>query len=105
MAAAIAMHNVPEGVAVASAVYLALRDKRAAFLTAALTGLVEPIAAVLSAALLAPIITEAFVEVALLFVAGIMLAVSLQELVPPAFKAHRVGCVCGAAAGWAVMHR
>ena len=103
MAVAIGLHNVPEGVAVATAVFLATRSRERAFVVASATGLVEPLAAVLSAAILAPVLSPELLEAALLLVAGVMVTVSAVELAPAAFRAHRRNAAVGAIAGWAVM--
>jgi ZIP family zinc transporter len=61
MAGAICLHNVPEGMAVAAAVYGATGNKVRAVLISAATGLVEPLSALLSVLLLAPVLTQTLV--------------------------------------------
>jgi len=103
MAFAIGMHNVPEGVAVASSVYAATRSRERAFVVAAATGLVEPLAAGLSAAVLSPFLSPEVLELALLGVAGAMIAVSLLELVPSAWRAAPRPAIIGGLGGWWVL--
>ena len=55
-----------QGVAVASSVYAATRSRERAFVVAAVTGLVEPLAAGLSAAVLSPFLSPSVLELALL---------------------------------------
>ena len=57
-----------------------------------LTGLVEPVSAVLSVALLAPFLSESILQSAPVFVAGVMITVSVQELV----RARACFCYCKA---------
>ena len=114
MAFAIGMHNVPEGVAVASSVYAATRSRERAFVVAAATGLVEPVAAGLSAAVLAPVLSPEVLELALLSVAGAVVGVSLLELVPTARRrgaaarargASAAGGCCGSGSTWSRRRR
>ena len=54
IAVAIAIHNIPEGIAVSIPIYYATGNRRKAFLLSLLSGLAEPVGAVLAWALLAP---------------------------------------------------
>ncbi|KAH8066096.1 zinc ion transmembrane transporter [Aureococcus anophagefferens] len=103
MALAIGMHNVPEGVAVATSVLLATRSRPRAFAVATATGLVEPVSAVLSAAVLNPFLSPELLEASLLLVAGVMLTVSLGELLPGAARKHARSAAAGALFGWLTM--
>ena len=103
MALAIGMHNVPEGVAVATSVLLATRSRSRAFVVATATGLVEPVSAVLSAAVLNPFLSPELLEASLLLVAGVMLTVSLGELLPGAARKHARSAAAGALLGWLTM--
>ena len=103
MALAIGMHNVPEGVAVATSVLLATRSRPRAFVVATATGLVEPVSAVLSAAVLNPFLSPELLEASLLLVAGVMLTVSLGELLPGAARKHARSAAAGALLGWLTM--
>ena len=92
-----------QGVAVASSVYAATRSRERAFVVAAATGLVEPLAAGLSAAVLSPFLSPEVLELALLGVAGAMIAVSLLELVPSALRAAPRPAIIGGLCGWWVL--
>ena len=92
-----------QGVAVASSVYAATRSRERAFVVAAVTGLVEPLAAGLSAAVLSPFLSPEVLELALLGVAGAMIAVSLLELVPSALRAAPRPAIIGGLCGWWVL--
>jgi len=82
IASAIAIHNIPEGLAVAAPIYAATGSRRKAFLWSFLSGVVEPIGAGLAAAVLLPFLNDAILGYVLAAVAGIMVFISLDELVP-----------------------
>lgn len=84
VAGAIAIHNIPEGIAVAMPVYFATGNKGKAMGLAVLSGLAEPLGAVLAYLILYPILTPAFLGVMLAFVAGVMVFISFDELLPAA---------------------
>jgi len=84
IAIAIAIHNIPEGLAVSAPIYAATGSRRKAFLWSFLSGLSEPVGAALAALVLLPFLSPAFFGFVLAAVAGIMTAVSLDELVPAA---------------------
>lgn len=82
--AAIALHNIPEGLAVAVPVRRATGSRKTAFWLATMTGLAEPVGAVVGFALLAPLLSGAAMGGVLAAVAGVMVFVSLDELLPAA---------------------
>ncbi len=82
IAVAIAIHNIPEGLAVAAPVYAATGSRRKAFLWSLLAGLAEPAGAALAATVLLPFMSGALLGWILSGVAGIMVFISLDELVP-----------------------
>jgi len=86
LAFAIAIHNIPEGVAIAAPVYCASKSKRKAFLYSLYAGLVEPLGALLGFLFLMPFLTPSFLSLALAFVAGIMVFISFDELLPLCFE-------------------
>ncbi len=79
---AIAIHNIPEGIAVALPVYHATGKKRYATLYAALSGISEPIGAVIGMFLLHFFMPQLMVGVAMAAVAGIMIYISFDTLLP-----------------------
>jgi ZIP family zinc transporter len=102
--AAIALHNIPEGLAIASPVYAATGSRLKAFSWAFLSGVAEPIGALLAALALAPFLSEVVLGYVLSAVAGIMVFVALDELLPVAQSyegEHR--SIVGVMAGMAVM--
>ncbi len=84
IAIAIAIHNIPEGTAVAIPVYQATGNKLKAFLYSLLSGIAEPIGALLAYFILSPFMSQTLLGGILAFVAGIMIFISLDELLPAA---------------------
>jgi len=86
IAFAIAIHNVPEGVAVAVPVYYATGNRGRALLYSFLSGCAEPAGALVGYFLLLRFMNEATFGVVFAMVAGIMVFISLDELLPTAHK-------------------
>ncbi|MGE4509982.1 MAG: zinc transporter ZupT [Sulfurimonadaceae bacterium] len=84
IAIAIALHNIPEGMAVSLPIYHATGDKKSAFWYATLSGFAEPIGALLGFFLLFPFMGEATLGITFGMVAGIMIYISFDELLPAA---------------------
>jgi ZIP family zinc transporter len=84
IAFAIAIHNVPEGLAVALPIYYATKNRKKAFLFAAGSGLTEPVGAILGYLLLAPLMGNLTLGITFGIVAGIMVYISFDELLPAA---------------------
>lgn len=101
---AIALHNIPEGIAVAVPVFQATGSRARAIGLSFLSGLSEPLGAVIGFVLLRPFLTDALFGASLAAVAGIMVFISLDKLLPTAEKygGHHL-CVYGIVAGMAVM--
>lgn len=79
---AIAIHNIPEGIAVALPIYHATGKKRYATLYAALSGISEPIGAVIGMFLLNFFMPQIMIGIAMAAVAGIMIYISFDTLLP-----------------------
>ncbi|MFW6369740.1 MAG: zinc transporter ZupT [Bacteroidota bacterium] len=84
IAIAIAIHNIPEGIAVSVPIYYATRNKRKAFMYSFLSGLAEPVGALIGFAILMPFFSDTVFGVLFASVAGIMVFISLDELLPAA---------------------
>ena len=82
VAAAVALHNIPEGVIVFIPINEATGNSKRAFLTSLFSGLAEPVGALLGYAILAPFISPKLLASLLAFAAGIMIYISLDELLP-----------------------
>lgn len=81
---AIAIHNIPEGMAVSLPIYHATGDKKNAFLYATLSGFAEPVGALVGFFLLLPFMGDATLGITFGLVAGIMVYISFDELLPAA---------------------
>jgi ZIP family zinc transporter len=86
IAGAIALHNIPEGLAVALPVLCATGSRRRAFTWAFLSGAAEFAGALIAAAVLMPLLTPAFLAYTLAAVAGLMVFISLDELIPGSYR-------------------
>ncbi len=84
IALAIAIHNIPEGMAVSLPIYHATGERKKAFWYATLSGLAEPVGAVLGYFLLLPLMGDATLGITFAVVAGIMIYISFDELLPAA---------------------
>jgi len=84
IAMAIAIHNIPEGLAVALPVYHATGSRKKAFLYALYSGLAEPVGAVIGFLILAPMMGDLTLGITFGVVAGIMVYISFDELLPAA---------------------
>jgi ZIP family zinc transporter len=84
IAIAIMLHNIPEGIAVSTPVYAATGSRGKALLWSALSGIAEPVGAVLAAVALLPFLNTTVLGFVLAAVAGIMVFISLDELIPVA---------------------
>ncbi len=104
IAVAIAIHNIPEGIAVSVPVYYATGDKKKAFIYSFASGLAEPIGALLGYFIFMRWFSPAMFGMIFAGVAGIMVFISLDELLPTAEKyAEHHLCIYGLVAGMAVM--
>lgn len=108
IAIAIAIHNIPEGIAVSVPIYYATGNRKKAFLYSFLSGLAEPVGAILAYFLLMPFLTsensDAIYASTMAAVAGIMVFISLDELLPSAeeYGEHHWG-IYGLIGGMAIM--
>jgi len=104
IAVAIAIHNIPEGIAVSVPVYYATGDRKKAFLYSFLSGLAEPVGAIVGYLILMPFINDLVFGILFAAVAGIMVFISLDELLPSAeeYGEHHLS-IYGLVSGMAVM--
>lgn len=102
--AAIAIHNIPEGIAVSVPIYQATGSRRKAFTYSFLSGLAEPLGALIGWLLLRPVMNELVFGLLFAAVAGIMVFISLDELLPAAreYGEHHLS-IYGLISGMAVM--
>ncbi len=104
IAVAIAIHNIPEGVAVSVPIYFATGDKKKAFKYSFLSGLAEPLGAIVGYFILLNFASDLMFGIVFAGVAGIMVYISLDELLPTAekYSEHHI-VIYGLIAGMAVM--
>ena len=104
IAIAVAIHNIPEGMAVSLPIYHATGERKKAFKYAALSGLTEPIGALIGFFLIFPFINELTLAFSFAIIAGVMVYISFDELLPAARvygEAHH--CLYGLFSGMAIM--
>jgi len=104
IAVAIAIHNIPEGIAVSVPIVYATGNKKKAFTLSFLSGLAEPIGALVGYLILMPFLTDLTFGILFAGVAGIMVFISIDELLPAAreYGEHHLS-IYGLIAGMAVM--
>lgn len=82
IAFAIAIHNIPEGIAVALPVYYSTKSRRKAFFYSFLSGLAEPVGAIVGYMFLSYLFNDLAFGVIYGLIAGIMIYISIDELIP-----------------------
>lgn len=82
LAIAIAIHNIPEGISIAVPVYCATENKKKALLLSLLSGLTEPLGALIGYLVLMPFLSDALFGISFAVIAGIMIFISFHELLP-----------------------
>lgn len=104
IAVAIAIHNIPEGIAVSVPIYYATHDRKKAFWLSFMSGLAEPVGAIIGYFILMNIFNPSTFGVIFAGVAGIMVYISLDELLPTAeeYGEHHIA-IGGLMGGMAVM--
>ena len=104
IAVAIAIHNIPEGISVSVPIYYATGSKKKAFYYSFLSGIAEPVGAVIGYVILLNFFSDFVFGILFAGVAGIMVFISLDELLPSAQKygEHHLS-IYGLILGMAVM--
>jgi ZIP family zinc transporter len=104
VALAIAIHNIPEGVAISIPVYFATGSKKKAFIYSLFSGLSEPLGAIIAFLVLGQFISDNLFGIIFGAVAGIMVYISVDELMPTAreYGEHNLS-ILGLMLGMAVM--
>lgn len=102
--AAIAIHNVPEGIAVSVPIYHSTGSRKKAFFYSFASGLSEPFGALIGYLILMPFMNNVVYGVLFAAVAGIMVFISVDELLPTAeeYGEHHLA-IYGLVSGMAVM--
>lgn len=101
---AIALHNIPEGIAVAVPIYQSTGSRKKALLYSTLSGLAEPLGALVGYLILMPFWNETIEATVLAMIAGIMIYISMDELLPTSEKfGHHHLSIIGVVAGMIIM--
>ena len=101
---AIAIHNIPEGIAVSVPIYQATGSKKKAFIYSFSSGLAEPLGAIVGWFILKPFMNDIVYGCVFAAVAGIMVFISFDELLPAAeeYGEHHLS-IYGLISGMVVM--
>ena len=104
IAVAIAIHNIPESLTISAPIYYATQSRKKAFVLSFLSGLAEPIGALIGYFVLRSVFNETTFGVIFAAVAGIMVYISLDELLPTAeeYGEHHLA-IGGLIAGMVIM--
>lgn len=104
IAVAIAIHNIPEGIITSVPIYFATGSKKKAFSISFMSGLTEPIGAVIGYLLLRPFLSDTLYGVIFGIISGIMVYIAVEELIPMAREYDKGNSmILGAIGGMAVM--
>jgi zinc transporter, ZIP family len=104
IAVAIAIHNIPEGIAISVPIYHSTGSKKKAFKYSFLSGLAEPLGALFAVLILTPFLNQTVFGFVFASVAGIMVFISIDELLPAAREYGRPHlALYGLISGMAVM--
>ncbi len=90
LALAIANHNIPEGIAVAAPIFQATQSRGKAIKYALISGMAEPLGAIIAFLLLRPYLNNNFLSYTYALVAGVMVYISFDELLPASLR-HKHG--------------
>lgn len=89
LAIALALHNIPEGISISIPIFYSTGSKSKAFLYTLVSGMSEFFGAVIASIFLVNISSELFMGILYAIIAGIMLHISIYELLPVSFKYHK----------------
>ena len=81
---AIALHNIPEGIAIEVPIFYATGNRKKAFMYSLFSGLAEPVGALIGFLILMPFLSATLLAVLFAIVAGIMIYITFDELLPMA---------------------
>ena len=104
IAVAIAIHNIPEGIATSLPIYFSTGKRLRAFMISFLSGITEPLGAIFGYILLKPFFNDTVFGILFSAVAGIMVFISLEELIPMAHEYEKSKItIIGVIIGMAIM--
>jgi len=88
---AIALHNIPEGISIAVPIYYATNSKKEALLKTFLSGIAEPIGALIAYIFLSKYITDSLISIILILLGGIMITLAIEVILPKTKKYNLKG--------------
>lgn len=100
MAFAIMLHNIPEGVAIAMPIYYSTHKKGRALLWTLISGSSEVIGAIFASIFIKDYLNQTLISYILLFVAGIMITISINEIYIEALKYPKKSFIYGVILGF-----
>lgn len=101
---AISLHNIPEGMSVSVPIYYATGSRKKAFFWSAISGFAEPLGALFAYLILMPFFSTIMLGFLNSFVAGIMVFIALDELLPSAIQIGETHLpIYGVIVGMAIM--
>ncbi len=104
IAVAIAIHNIPEGIVTSVPIYYATGNKKKAFLISLFSGLTEPLGAAIGYLILRPFLNSTVYGIIFGLIAGIMVYISIEELIPMAREYDKGNSmIFGAVSGMVIM--
>ena len=83
---AIMLHNIPEGISIAVPIYYASNKKSRGLIMSLISGLAEPLGAILAYILLKDYISDCLISIVLMIVSGIMVTLAINEMLPEVNK-------------------
>ncbi len=86
---AIMLHNIPEGISISTPIYYATGSKSRGIFYAFLAAIAEPLGAIMAYLILKRFITDNTISIILIFVAGIMISLAIEEMLPLANKYNK----------------
>ena len=100
IAVAIAIHNIPEGIVTSVPIYHATGNRQKAFIISLLSGLTEPLGAIIGYLILRPFLNSTLYGIIFASIAGIMVYIAIEELIPMAREYDKgnsmmLGCIGG----------
>lgn len=97
---AIMLHNIPEGISISVPIYYATKNKAKGLFYSFISGLAEPLGAILTYLVFKNFISNITISIVLIFVAGIMITLAIEEMLPEVIKYNKklhntIGLVLG----------
>lgn len=89
IALSIAAHNLPEGICIAVPIYYSTNNRKKAFIYTFISGIAEPLGAIITWLFLRPFISIFFLNIMFYFVGILMLVISILEILPEVLSYHR----------------